>query len=56
MCGLGKINVDDWRKNTIYEEGYKETDDVIKWFWKVFVYMCMLACRIDLSDTHEHRL
>ena len=35
MSGLGEINVDDWRKNTIYKEGYKETDDVIKWFWKV---------------------
>ncbi|XP_065912323.1 E3 ubiquitin-protein ligase NEDD4-like [Dysidea avara] len=34
MSGLGEINVDDWRKNTIYKEGYKETDDVIKWFWK----------------------
>lgn len=35
MSGLGEINVDDWRKNTIYKEGYKETDDIIKWFWKV---------------------
>lgn len=34
MSGLGEINVDDWRRNTIYKEGYKETDDIIKWFWK----------------------
>ena len=37
MSGLGEINVDDWRKNTIYKEGYKETDDIIKWFWKVHI-------------------
>ena len=37
MSGLGEINVDDWRKNTIYKEGYKETDDIIKWFWKVYI-------------------
>ena len=29
------IDIDDWRKNTIYKGGCKETDDVIIWFWKV---------------------
>lgn len=42
MSGLGEINVDDWRRNTIYKEGYKETDDIIKWFWKVHVYFPLM--------------
>ena len=34
MCGIGEINIDDWRKHTVYAAGYKSTDDVIVWFWK----------------------
>jgi hypothetical protein len=33
LCGLSEINVEDWRKNTNYV-GYKETDDIVVWFWK----------------------
>ena len=49
MSGLGEINVDDWRKNTIYKEGYKETDDIIKWFWKVY-HVCL---PVELSNAHD---
>ena len=49
MSGLGEINVDDWRRNTIYKEGYKDTDDIIKWFWKVC--MCLPVMLDDVSHT-----
>jgi len=35
LCGIPKIDVDDWRKNTAYKSGYKEGDQVIKLFWEV---------------------
>jgi len=34
LCGLAEINVDDWRRYTVYANGYTATDDVIVWFWK----------------------
>jgi hypothetical protein len=34
MCGLGDINVDDWRKNSIYQNGYTPSDQTVIWFWK----------------------
>ena len=34
MCGIGEINVEDWKNNTVYAAGYKPTDVVILWFWK----------------------
>ena len=34
MCGIGEINIEDWRKHTVYAAGYKADDDVIIWFWK----------------------
>ena len=35
LCGLAEINVEDWRKYTVYANGYTPHDDVIIWFWKV---------------------
>ncbi len=34
LCGLAEINVDDWKKHTVYSGGYTANDDVIIWFWK----------------------
>ncbi|XP_064390483.1 E3 ubiquitin-protein ligase NEDD4-like [Halichondria panicea] len=34
LCGLAEINVDDWKKHTVYSAGYTANDDVIIWFWK----------------------
>ena len=34
ISGYPKINVDDWKKNTIYE-GYTEDSPVIKYFWEI---------------------
>ena len=43
LCGLAEINVDDWRRYTVYANGYTATDDVIVWFWKVG-----LVCSCDV--------
>jgi len=34
LCGLGEIDVDDWRKNTQYRGGYHDKHTVVQWFWK----------------------
>ena len=33
VCGKNKLDVRDLKKNTKYD-GYKESDEVIKWFWE----------------------
>ena len=35
LGGVGSINVDDWRKNTLYKGGYHEDHQVICWFWNL---------------------
>lgn len=35
MCGLGDVDVNDWRENTKYKNGYCSNQIVIQWFWKV---------------------
>lgn len=35
MCGLGDVDVNDWRENTKYKNGYCPNQPVILWFWKV---------------------
>jgi E3 ubiquitin-protein ligase NEDD4 len=34
--GIAEMDVDDWKKHTDYR-GYTESDDVVQWFWKVFL-------------------
>lgn len=34
IAGLGEIDVNDWRNNTIYKGGYAATSREILWFWK----------------------
>ncbi|XP_016308252.1 E3 ubiquitin-protein ligase NEDD4-like [Sinocyclocheilus anshuiensis] len=34
MCGLGDVDVNDWRQHTIYKNGYCPNHPVIQWFWK----------------------
>lgn len=38
MCGLGDVDVNDWRKNTKYKNGYTSEHKVILWFWKVRLF------------------
>lgn len=35
LCGVSEINVEDWKRNTVYAAGYTSADNVIVWFWKV---------------------
>ncbi|KAG7230496.1 hypothetical protein INR49_024605 [Caranx melampygus] len=39
MCGLGDVDVNDWRENTKYKNGYMANHPVIQWFWKTVLLM-----------------
>ncbi|XP_073922105.1 E3 ubiquitin-protein ligase NEDD4 isoform X3 [Castor canadensis] len=39
MCGLGDVDVNDWRENTKYKNGYSGNHQVIQWFWKAVLMM-----------------
>ncbi|XP_067827627.1 E3 ubiquitin-protein ligase NEDD4 isoform X1 [Heptranchias perlo] len=39
MCGLGDVDVNDWRDNTKYKNGYNANHPVIQWFWKTVLLM-----------------
>ncbi|KAM4596453.1 E3 ubiquitin-protein ligase NEDD4-like isoform 1-T1 [Fundulus diaphanus] len=39
MCGLGDVDVNDWRQNTKYKNGYCPDHAVILWFWKTVLLM-----------------
>lgn len=35
MCGIGNVDVKDWKQNTVYKGGYVQNHIVIQWFWRV---------------------
>ncbi|XP_064475308.1 E3 ubiquitin-protein ligase NEDD4-like isoform X2 [Ornithodoros turicata] len=35
MCGIGKIDVRDWRQHTVYKGGYHANHVVVQWFWRL---------------------
>jgi len=35
MCGIGVIDVRDWKQNTVYKGDYHQNHIVIQWFWRV---------------------
>ncbi|XP_022249557.1 E3 ubiquitin-protein ligase NEDD4-like isoform X1 [Limulus polyphemus] len=37
MCGIGKIDVKDWKNNTVYKGGYQPNHIVIQWFWRLLL-------------------
>uniref|UniRef100_A0A8C7QWZ9 E3 ubiquitin-protein ligase n=1 Tax=Oncorhynchus mykiss TaxID=8022 RepID=A0A8C7QWZ9_ONCMY len=39
MCGLGDVDVNDWRENTKYKNSYCPNQPVILWFWKTVLLM-----------------
>ncbi|XP_061409887.1 E3 ubiquitin-protein ligase NEDD4-like isoform X3 [Lethenteron reissneri] len=39
MCGLGDVDVNDWRQHTIYKNSYCANHPVIQWFWKAVLLM-----------------
>ena len=40
ICGLPKIDVDDWEKHSTYM-GYEKDSPQVVWFWKV-IRTCVL--------------
>ncbi|XP_036049833.1 E3 ubiquitin-protein ligase NEDD4 isoform X2 [Onychomys torridus] len=39
MCGLGDVDVSDWKDHTKYKNGYSANHQVIQWFWKAVLMM-----------------
>uniref|UniRef100_A0AAR2LGG1 E3 ubiquitin-protein ligase NEDD4-like n=1 Tax=Pygocentrus nattereri TaxID=42514 RepID=A0AAR2LGG1_PYGNA len=39
MCGLGDVDVNDWRQHSVYKNGYCPNHPVIQWFWKAVLLM-----------------
>ncbi|XP_065316225.1 E3 ubiquitin-protein ligase NEDD4-like isoform X2 [Gordionus sp. m RMFG-2023] len=39
LCGLGDIDVKDWKENTIYKGEYHQNHILIQWFWRVILSM-----------------
>ncbi len=37
MCGIGTIDVKDWREHTNYKGDYNANHMVVQWFWRVSV-------------------
>lgn len=35
MCGIGQIDVRDWRRHTVYKGGYHANHVVVQWFWRL---------------------
>lgn len=35
LCGLPAIDVQDWRRNSLYRAGYTAESDVVIWFWEL---------------------
>ena len=41
MCGIGTIDVRDWKEHTNYKGDYNSNHVVIQWFWRVrFLFFC----------------
>ncbi|XP_050996402.1 E3 ubiquitin-protein ligase NEDD4 [Acomys russatus] len=39
MCGLGDVDVSDWKEHTKYKNGYSVNHQVVQWFWKAVLMM-----------------
>ncbi|XP_063782208.1 E3 ubiquitin-protein ligase NEDD4 isoform X2 [Pseudophryne corroboree] len=39
MCGLGDVDVNNWREHSKYKNGYTAGHQVIQWFWKAVLMM-----------------
>lgn len=39
MCGIGNVDVKDWKHNTLYKGGYHPNHIVIQWFWRVSLHL-----------------
>lgn len=51
MCGIGKIDVKDWKQNTVYKGGYHANHIVIQWFWRVSIIFLSSSILFPFSTT-----
>lgn len=51
MCGLGDVDVNDWRQHTVYKNGYCPNHPVIQWFWKV----CLWYIHTQMPERTQQR-
>ena len=42
MCGIGTIDVKDWREYTNYKGDYNANHMVVQWFWRVSDFLQFL--------------
>lgn len=35
LCGMPVIDVDDWRRNTEFKDGYSHRSKQVRWFWEI---------------------
>lgn len=46
LCGMQKIDVDDWQQNTAYKD-YTVSSRQIVWFWKVRLSVYLGYCLVS---------
>merc|ERR1712176_1160229 len=51
VCGVDEIDVDDWQKHTLYENGYTSDSQAVRWFWDAVRSMPNAARSVLLSFT-----
>lgn len=56
MCGLGDVDVNDWRQHTVYKNGYCPNHPVIQWFWKVCVLYFYIYIYISTHAQDIHTI
>jgi len=39
MCGYPDVDIQDWKKNTLYKGDYNQNSPAIQWFWKAVLLM-----------------
>lgn len=42
MCGIGTIDVKDWKEHTNYKGDYGPNHVVVQWFWRVTIHLVSL--------------
>ena len=56
MCGLGDVDVNDWRQHTVYKNGYCPNHPVIQWFWKVHLQYIREYTQHETFHVHRRLL
>lgn len=49
LGGCNVINLEDWKENTVYKDGYTDSTQVIQWFWMALEELNQDQLRIFLQ-------